>query len=312
MTLSYILGGGISSDPGVGTELCERYPAMRRSYEDIAGWTGLSVEDLLGTGDAEVLPQVQQAALQFGTYDVLAGLGVYPDVIGGVSLGGLVSASLAGAVTRQELFDYLQSFVDAPGLGADAEPEAVAFAMVPEGLPREMYHGPQHEGVYVAGEFGRSADGMLTVLMLSGLRSALETVRDQVPENTLILLDGDRAVHSPLRAPVSEYLEDKLAAMSFTDPKLPLCSWLTQGTLTSAEQVRDEFRRNLTSTVSLADVCAEMKQTYKTRLGLVLGSTLAEGFLDFTFPVAHLTTEAHVVAATTRIFEMGIELPTAH
>lgn len=311
MSLSYVLGGGVSSDPEVATHLCERYPAMRKAYEEISGWTGRHVDDILGTSDNPALPTVQQAALQIGSHDILAELGVRPDVIGGLSLGGLVSASLAGALPRDELFGYLMAFEDVPGPPADAPVQGLAFAMIPEGMPAELYYGPDREEVYLAGDFGISADGSVHVLMLSGMRAALEAVAAEVPQNTLILLPSETAAHSPYRESAADHVKDRLDAMPFTKPELPLCSCLERGTLATADDVREEFRRNLTAPVSLVSVCAEMKQTYNTRLGMVLGSTLAEGFLNFTFPVAHLTSEEHVVKATGKIFELGIELRAA-
>jgi [acyl-carrier-protein] S-malonyltransferase len=315
MTLGLLFSGAGILTTGVGIELYERYPAMQRSFDDIQKWTGFTVAELLNTDgvdrpeqDGSLSAQVRQAALQFGSYDILTDMGIRPDVVGGVSLGGMVSASVAGSVRREDVFRLLLAMDDAPAPGPDEPAQGLAFALIPEGLDPAMYHADR-PGVFVAGDFGRTADGGMRVLMLAGLREALQDTAAQVPPGTLIPLDlVDRAMHTPLRASAADFLAPAFDALHIAAPTIPLCSSLRRGTMTTAGDVRRFFHENLTSPAMLVDVCDEMKEHYDVRLAVVLGSSLAEGFLRFPFPVVHLTTPEHVVAVGAAAVEYGIDL----
>src|SRR3954447_18317859 len=105
MALAFVVDGGLSDPPGTGVDLCEGHPVVRASYAQAAGWTGLPMQRLLTwepDADAEYRQggAIRRAALVFGVCDLLAEHGVRPDVTGGMSLGGLIAAAVAGAVGR--------------------------------------------------------------------------------------------------------------------------------------------------------------------------------------------------------------------
>jgi hypothetical protein len=47
MSLAYILDGGMNDEPGTGAEMCARYLAAQKIYDDIRGWTGLTPEQVI-------------------------------------------------------------------------------------------------------------------------------------------------------------------------------------------------------------------------------------------------------------------------
>src|SRR5690348_7771054 len=87
MTLGYLLGGGVGAVPQ-GTELYDAFPDVRRTYEEVAGLTGVAVERML-TGELpdelrerRTVGLVREAALALAVHDHLAATGVRPGAIG--------------------------------------------------------------------------------------------------------------------------------------------------------------------------------------------------------------------------------------
>ena len=317
MTLAYILGGGISPASESGVELHDQYPVVRNCYRELADFTGLTVSQIL----TEPLPEdpglrrsvgaVRQAAVAFGIADLLADLGVRPGAVGGLSLGGMVSSCLAGSIERRQLAEYLMHTGDAPQVAPGDPAEGIAITFVPADHDPSSYHEPAVADVYLASDFGPCTDGGARMLMLSGLRTALEKVAAEAPHGTVAVLDQyHMALHTPLRQSARDFLEPWVAAMPLRDPSLPLSSCLEQRTLTTAEEVRDLFRRNPTDPVHLLHVCAEMKRQ-GVRLGLVLGQSIPSGVVDFPFPVVHIEVPEHVGQAVSAIYDLGIEIPAA-
>lgn len=319
MSIGYFLGGGLSPVPGIGAELHDRYPIARRSYTEVTEWTGYSTRQLLQLdpvpatarpGGSWALPEIQQAALQIAIHDVLAEAGVYPAAVGGVSLGAMVSGCLAGSISRPDLFgllmrsDEIQDIPDGPEQG-------FALAMIPNEIDATSSYGEHRPGVHLAADFGPSSDGSKHVFMFSGHRAALdELVADMPPFTVFVAENMPVAVHSPLRQHVRDHMEPYLAATEFRDPVLPVCSCLEAKTLTTADEVRDLFRRNATSTVSVVHVCSRMR-AHDVEFGIVLGTSIPEGLLRFPFPVAYVERPDQIVAALSAIYDLGIELSPA-
>lgn len=320
MTLGYLFGAAISDpDPEHGTHLYEAFPAMRRTYDEVAEWTGLSPRQVLrgdftpaNEHDRFGLNGIRLAALALGIHDILADSDIHPGVVGGISLGGLISSCVAGAVRRRDLFGLLRHESTTPPPRPTPARQGSAIAMVPVGEDPSFYYGDSRENVHLGGDFGVLADGSMRLLMLSGTRTALERLVAESVPGLVSVIDGQPfAVHSPLRQYASDYMADRVNAMPVVDPVLPLCSFLDQRTLTTAAEVRDLFLRNKTHTMSLPHVVGEMKG-HGTRLALVLGPTLPAGAIRFPFPVVQITQPHHITDAMTAIYEYGVELPAPH
>lgn len=320
MTLGYLFGAAISDpDPEHGTHLYDAFPAMRRTYDEVAEWTGLAPKQVLrgdftptNEHDRFGLNGIRLAALALGIHDVLADSDINPAVVGGISLGGLISSCVAGAVERRDLFGLLRHESTTPPPQPTPAPQGSAIAMVPIDEDPTWYYGDSRENVHLGGDFGVLADGSMRLLMLSGTRAALDRlVAESAPGLVSVIAGQPFAVHSPLRQYASDYMAERVNALPFADPKLPLCSFLDQRTLTDADDVRDMFLRNKTHTMSLPNVTQEMKG-HDTRLALVLGPTLPAGAIRFPFPVVQITQPHHITEALTAIYEYDVELPAAH
>jgi [acyl-carrier-protein] S-malonyltransferase len=313
MALGYLFGGGVGNEPH-GVELYQAYPTVQRMYEEISEWTGLTAGQILN----EDLPEppeerqsagtIREVAHALAVHDVLVEHGLRPSVVGGLSLGGMTASCLAGAVTRKDLFEMLAHTRHTPEPPPGAPEQGLALAFVPNGVDIAPYRGEGRTGVYMAGEFGLTADGTMRLFMLSGERKSLSRLTADVPEGTVIPLPGrPMAIHSPLRQHFRTFMAPYIDAMPFAAPEMPLLSCLDRKVLTTADDVRDLFHRNPTDSISLVHVCEGMKDQ-GVRLGVVIGGSIPDGVLRFPFPVVHVDRPEHIEQALTSVYELGIDL----
>ncbi|QMU70740.1 ACP S-malonyltransferase [Streptacidiphilus sp. P02-A3a] len=321
MSLGYLFGGGVGTEPH-GLELYRAFPVVRQWYAEVSAWTGLTVgqilEEELPTAQEErqSVGTVREAALAVAVHDALAQYDLRPAAIGGLSLGAMAASCLAGAVDRRELFEMLAHARHTPEPGPDEPEQGIAIAFAPAsageaqgaGAGTVDHPGQGVPGVYLAGDFGPTADGSQRLLMLAGRADALARLAADVPPGSVVPLPGRTiAVHSPLRRPFREFMAPRIDSMTFADPLLPLLSCLEPKVLTSADDVRDLFQRNSTDPISLVDVYTGMQQQ-GVELGLVMGPSIPEGILAFPFPVVHVDQPEHIQQALSTAYDLGIDL----
>lgn len=300
-------------DDGV-IEFYEACSEVRRSFDDAAEWTGLSTEALLyQNGSYEDDEQriraisVALAAAQFGVHDVLAAKGLRPHMVGGLSLGGLVSAGLAGCLGRRELMEFLMRGDHRAEDGAHRA-EAVAAAFLAPDFDPEHYYGEKREGVFLSGDYGWDAEGRFRIILLSGYRDALEALAAEEPPGVINVTEGaELAVHSPLRQRAREAARAAAAGCTFADPTLDFCSCLDDSMLTTADDVREMFVENVVKPISLVQLTGQMERN-GARLGLVVGPSGAMDKLRYPFPVVFVNSPAAVSEAVGAVFEHGVRL----
>ncbi len=312
MTLGYFFGGGVSAEPA-GQEFYECSPAMRTWSDQVADWTGLALADLFTVSDEgdprfRHLARVRQVVVAVGIADVLAEAGIRPALIGGASTGGMISACLAGAVSRRDLIGLLMRMRDEPA-PPDGRDQAVAIAVVPADADADWYYGDQRPGVYLGVHAGDLKEGNLRLLVLSGYTSALEELAAQAPPGAVTVVRLFNAVHSPLQQYFADFLEPYVRAMDFRAPRIPLMSCLERKVLTSAVDVEDLFRRNPVAQVSMRHVTDEMAAN-GTELGIVPGPSVPAGILAFPFPVVHVQQPSDIAKAAAALYELDIRIPS--
>lgn len=314
MALAYILGGGIKVEPGIGIDLHDRYDRAKATYRDVSEWTGLEVSQILREGlpGATELRKgiggIRQAAAILATYDVLADHGVHPGVVSGLSLGSMIGACLAGALDRADLFGFLMHYREVPSLPEGSRPQGIVALTLPPDADFGWYYQLGDRGVYVLADMGPVFGGQKHVLMLSGYYDALTDLAAELPADCVPRPpEPELAFHSPLQQHVVDHLKAYIDAMPLRDPLLPLCSSLAPEVLTTAEQVREVFRRNPVDPVSVVHMRTGLER-FDAELGLVLGPSQFDRFMLSPFPVVHVATPEQVVEAITAIHDLGVEL----
>lgn len=309
MTLAFIMDGGLFDAPGMGLDLYERFPPVREVFGRAAGWAGLEPGRLLRwelprLHEHRQVGAIRQAAVTLGLCDVLAERGLRPDVTAGVSLGGMISACVAGAISREDLFRVLGHMRSAPGPSGPAQ-GAAALVLAP-GAAASDYLGEGVEDVHVAVDSGRADNGVHT-LVLSGYSAALEKLAAALPDGVLHLLpEFTLAFHSPISGYMAEYLAPFLAEIPFRDPGLPLGSGMRPGLLTTGDEVRDMFQRNQSTMVSWPYLFESLIEQ-DTELAVLVGPGTVDRFPgSLPFPVLQIETPEQIAEGAATIYELGI------
>ena len=309
MTLAYVLDGTLFDVTGLGVGLYERFAAVRRVYAEAAEWSGLEVDRLLrweltGLAEHRQAGAIRQAAAALAVCDLLAEHGVRPDIVAGVSMGGVIGACMAEAVDRRDLFTLLKRSEGAPD--PTGPRQGMAALTVPAGVEVEEYLGGLPEGVHVAVDCGLTADGEGRAIGLSGYVAALVDLAGKLPAGILkVLADMPIGLHSPLARQLQEFQNSFIEGISFRDPVVPLCSCYEPKLLTTADEVRDMFLRNWVGKVSYPHVYANLMDQ-GTDLAIMAGPGAADRFRGaLECPVVQIEEPDDLSLALTTLYELG-------
>lgn len=281
MTVSFLLGGQVPLAAPAVEGFHERFPEVRLAFEQASEWTGFTVSDLLAGEMHEQGELVQsfgalrQAALIVGMHDVLAGRGVHPDAVGGLSLGGLISASLVGAVPRRELFEMLHHQRLLPPPPADSPAQGMAVAALSVDDDPADFHGERRPGIFLAADYDVVPGGDTRVIVLSGYREALEALVAEHPRKMKLLDEYVGAFHSPLVQYAADFMAPHIAQMTFRDPEAILLSAHSAAVAATADAVRGLFAENYIRPVGIKSLMTEIERI-DTRVAIGLGPGLPQ------------------------------------
>jgi [acyl-carrier-protein] S-malonyltransferase len=319
MTLAFTFGGGMAME-APGMELHDRFPTIRDWMAQVAEWTAVPVDRLLTedftaafySGDISAHPdlrfvaEVRQAAYSMGIADVLADRGIRPDVIGGSSLGFMIGATLAGAIERRALFDYLRASTSLPLHPESEQPRAIAVCTVAHEEGVDAYRGDR-PGVHLACEIGQFIDGKHGMYMFSGYVDELRELAASKEAGLVHVITVLGGAHSPPQRFHHDLMAPHVATMTFRDPQVPLISGLSDRTLTTADEVRTDLLRNSTTTTRMSHVINGLARE-GTQLALVLGVASAVGMFVFPFPVYPVSTPEDFDGLGTAVYDAGVVL----
>jgi [acyl-carrier-protein] S-malonyltransferase len=311
MSLAFFLGQkNITYDPAGMVAFHETEPAVRRVYEQAAEWTGMDEESLLRNlsrdeAEQSKVTSLGLAAAMIGIADLLAEMGVQPTALGGMSLGAMVSAGLAGSLSRKDLLTLIAHVERGPSRVEGERRQGIAAVVMPLGGDEDFYYGEKREGVWFGGDFGMHVSGAFRMQLVSGYRDALDQLQSELPEGYLIMSEEAVAAHSPLMKPTQDLIAERVAGIEFADPRLTLCSPLEQGLLTTAAQVREMFVRNAVEPVYTDRLSQEMVHR-GAKCIVVLGPTLPRDGFEFPVPVAYVDNPADIAGLVQMMYENGV------
>jgi [acyl-carrier-protein] S-malonyltransferase len=320
MNVAFVFGPNAPMVDFDGTiHLYERSAAMRRAIDQASDWTGLSVEVLLRKHDVPEgqstmrVNSVTLAAASLAIQDELADLGVVPDVIGGVSLGDMMSAAAAGAMSRRDMITMLYASTHEPASPEPDQEESIAFSFVPAGADQGPFIEPQGEGIWLGSSFGKVRFGDGEAFMLSGYRSALLQFQAEHPEGNVKVRPRHlcyAAYHTPLRSHARDQLKWMLDNMRVGNPSVPLCSSILDQPVTTGAGVRELLLRNCVQTCWVNNMIGQVV-SFDPEVVVTIGPAMAKGMFTFPVPVVHVDSVETLADAARELAPAGAARPAA-
>jgi len=249
MTRVMIFPGQGAQRPRMGKDLCDRFPEARELFARADETLDFPLSETCFTGEADVINRTDVCQpgiflVSAATVEVLRSRGISPadfSATAGLSLGEYTALWFAGAVSFEDGLTLTRLRGQLMQEASDAEPSGMVSVM---GLDleaiEEVCAGVRAEGGVVC-VANLNSPGQVVV---SGARAALETASARLKEagaRRLFPLAVAGAFHSPLMAPASEGLAERLAGMDVRTPEIPVVSNVTAAPVTDP----DEIRKNL-------------------------------------------------------------------
>ncbi|MFJ5228248.1 hypothetical protein [Streptomyces sp. NPDC088400] len=203
-------------------------------------------------------------------------------VYGGVSLGELAALHSSGAASTEMVVSFLRE----RHLQDTERDEAIGFAFVPAPIDWRYYDQP--ERMTISCDFGPVLNGAGRMIMVSGLRSALESARSEGPAD-LQVVDrslAHQAYHSSFREPSRRRLETLLKENELGHPKAPVVTAVPgMYTLSSSAEAAKALVASETRSLDVPGL-VEALQRFAPDKVYVISSFLSQLEIDF-----HATTE---------------------
>lgn len=277
-----------TADFGGYEPMLRRSAVARSIYREVAELADIAVDRLIDGAVPHVHPVllrwIRQMAAMLSMARIVQDEHGSASLYGGVSLGELAALHCAGATSTEVVLGFLRE----RHLQDNDREEAVGFAFVH--APADWRYYEQPERMTVSCDFGPVFDGAGRMIMVSGLRSALESARAdgpaelQVAEPTV----AHQAYHSPFREPSRVRLENYLDKVTMAPLRTPVVTAIpgmhalhTSAAASEALVVSETRQLHVPGLI-------ESLRTHRPDKVIVISSFLRQLELDFHAPTEYI------------------------
>lgn len=286
--IGLVFPGQGSQSVGMGRALVEAYPEVRRLYEEASSVLGYDIAALCFEGPVEQLnlTEYTQPALlvsSIAAFQVFKPLGITPAAVAGHSLGEYSALVAAGGMTYREAVTVVQK---RGRYMAEAVPPGTGLVAALLGLTadvvRDVCRGASSVGVVASANFNSPGQ-----IVIAGEKAAVERAIELAKAKgckKAIPLPVSVPVHTPLMRKAADRLAGDLAAIGWSDLKMPLINNAEAKALTKASDIQASLVGQLASSVLWEDSVRTMAAMGVTAFVEVGPGTVLSGLIKRILP----------------------------
>ena len=251
-----LMPGQGSQFVGMGWDLAEAYPEVRRIYERADEILGVRLSEICWEGPEELLRRTENAQPAILTHSYAVWTVLPEDLRGSVvvaaghSLGEFSAYLAADSLDFEDALRVVRRRGELMAGSGDERPGGMAAIMGLDPKQVEELCAGVTEGAVVPANF--NAPGQIVI---SGDTAAVERAQELAAEegSRVIPLNVSGAFHSPLMDVAREGLREALENVEIRDPSFPVVANATAEAVTEAGMAREYLVAQLTSPVRWVD-----------------------------------------------------------
>jgi [acyl-carrier-protein] S-malonyltransferase len=257
--IAFLFPGQGSQAVGMGRELAERFPIAAQTFAEADEAAGFPLSQLIFEGpekDLRLTENTQPAILtvSVAAWRVLAAQGVEPVFAAGHSLGEWSAHVAAGTLSFADAVRAVKARGKAMQLAVPAGQGAMAAVLsLPADQVAEACREAEAETGLVVAAANLNSPGQTVI---SGALAAVEKASALVKAKgarRALMLPVSAPFHCALMQPAQQEVARVLAALTLSDPRIPVAANVTGGLVSTADAARDALIRQVTGAVRWVD-----------------------------------------------------------
>ena len=250
---AFIFPGQGSQYVGMGTDICDAFPAARDTFDVADQVLEFDLADICFNGPEEKLRETRYTqpailAHSVAVWRVIESKGISPEFVAGHSVGEYSALVAAGSLAYSDALRLVRVRAEAMySSGLERPGTMAAIVGIPEEKLDDLMADAGEAGIIVPANYNSPAQIVVSG-EVAAVERAVEVARSHGAKRA-IRLNVSGAFHSPLMEPAEQKLAAAIGAVTFSDATVPVVSNVTASGVTAPGEIGELLRRQLTSPV---------------------------------------------------------------